>query len=105
MSRLNDVQRQVCYRAVLAFGYRSQLIKLAEELAELSKEVLKAANFEQNWERLAEERADVSVMLCQLDHLMSRHQELVNRYIEEKVMRLADLCDLQERRPVWREVV
>lgn len=63
---MNNTQRKICEDAIQIFGVQHQLIKAAEELAELSQQVLKAANGEVNKGHIAEEIADVEIMLYQL---------------------------------------
>lgn len=68
---LSDDQKEVCQQAVLTFGRRWQTLKVVEELRELADELEKAANGEgTTHERVIDERADVEIMLYQLDALI-----------------------------------
>lgn len=70
MTQLTVHQCEVCRRAVDHFGRRAQLLKVAEELRELADECEAAANGGSSMDALALERADVEVMLYQLDELL-----------------------------------
>lgn len=63
---MNNTQRKICEDAIQIFGVQHQLIKAGEELAELGQRVLKAANGDVNKGHIAEEIADVEIMLDQL---------------------------------------
>jgi hypothetical protein len=68
---LSDEQKEVCQQAVQVFGRRWQTIKVAEELRELADELEKAVNGTgATLERVIDERADVEIMLYQLDELI-----------------------------------
>ena len=68
---LTDDQAHVCQEAVELFGRRHQIIKVAEELRELSDELYKAAyGGDTSMERIVDERADVAIMLYQLDEIL-----------------------------------
>lgn len=63
-------QENVLQRAVDHWGRRKQLLKVAEELMELARECMFAADGKGDAGKLAHERADVAIMLHQFDHLL-----------------------------------
>ena len=69
---MNNTQRKICEDAIQIFGVQHQLIKAGEELAELGQQVLKAANGDVNKGHIAEEIADVEIMLEQLKIIFDR---------------------------------
>ena len=62
-----------------------------EEMAELQKELCKAARGKDNREQIAEEIADVEIMLEQMK-VLHRCAEAVAAYRESKLRRLAVRC-------------
>ena len=56
----------VCQRAVDAYGKEHQLIICMEEMAELTKELSKNLRGHSNLQEIAEEVADVEIMLGQV---------------------------------------
>ena len=68
--RLTDDQKEICRQAVEKFGRRRQVRKVAEELRELADELELVSLGESSLERLIDERADVAIMLYQLDELI-----------------------------------
>lgn len=67
---LADNHKEVCRRAVDKFGRRWQIGKVAEELRELADELDLAKIGESSLERIIDERADVAIMLYQLDEII-----------------------------------
>ena len=68
---LTDEQKEVCKLAVGHFGRRWQVLKVVEELRELADELEAAARgLGTTLERVVDERADVEIMLYQLDALI-----------------------------------
>lgn len=69
--RLTDEQKAVCKVAVEKFGRRGQVLKVVEELRELADELEAAAHgMGTTLEKIVDERADVAIMLYQLDELI-----------------------------------
>lgn len=99
--------REICRNAVLRYGTLSQLVVAMEECAELQKECAKSYRYlrygfpdEQELgnkylkevalqEHLAEEIADVEIMLMQLKVMFNLDYD-VNRYRDIKAERLAE---------------
>ena len=56
----------ICQQAVNHFGTESRIILAVEEMSELQKELCKHSRGRQNYYHIAEEIADVHIMLEQL---------------------------------------
>lgn len=84
---MNNTQRKICEDAIQLFGVQRQLIKAGEELAELGQQVLKAANGDVNKRHIAEEIADVEIMLEQLKLIFDRRVS-VEAQVDYKLDRL-----------------
>lgn len=67
---LTEEQKRVCVQAVTTFGKRCQVLHVVEELRELADALEKAAKGEGNLDEIIDERADVAIMLYQLDELL-----------------------------------
>lgn len=86
------MDEQKIYRAALAaWGADAQTLMVFEEMAELQKELCKAARGRDNREQIAEEIADVEIMLEQMK-VLHRCAEAVAAYRESKLRRLAVRC-------------
>lgn len=60
-------EQQICLKALLKWGSELQVMMLIEEMAELQKEICKAhRNGVSNKANIAEEIADVEIMLTQM---------------------------------------
>lgn len=71
MIGLTDAQKEICRQAVERFGRRRQVLKVVEELRELATELEAAAHgMGTTLEKIVDERADVAIMLYQLDELI-----------------------------------
>lgn len=76
------------YREALEiYGYISQTLMCFEEMSELQKELCKNARGKENKEAIAEEIADVQIMLDQMMALHDCHL-LVAKYKRQKLKRL-----------------
>lgn len=88
MNRITFNERKKVYtNALIAYGDRAQMIVALEELSELQKEICKILRGGENFPHLAEEIADVTIMLEQL-RLMFGVNDLVCEAMDTKVMRL-----------------
>jgi NTP pyrophosphatase (non-canonical NTP hydrolase) len=65
---LTEAHKEVCRQAVEKFGRRHQALKVVEELRELADEA--AVEGFGSAERIIDERADVALVLYQLDELL-----------------------------------
>lgn len=81
--------RDTYSEAVRIYGKQSQLIMAMEEMAELSKELSKNIRGEHNADALAEEMADVEIMLEQLKVIFG-NRAAVDIKKSMKIQRLAD---------------
>ena len=83
------VQCDTYAEAVRAYGKQSQLVMAMEEMSELTKELSKNLRGADNFKALAEEIADVEIMLEQLK-VIFRNRALVDRIRAGKLVRLSD---------------
>lgn len=83
------VQCDTYAEAVRTYGKQSQLVMAMEEMSELTKELSKNLRGANNSKALAEEIADVEIMLEQLK-VIFRNRALVDRIRANKLVRLSD---------------
>lgn len=69
------------------YGAKNQLTVCIEELSELIKELCKVQRGIPNVDNIAEEMADVKIVLAQLDIIINNHDE-VEKWIKKKLDRL-----------------
>lgn len=87
----------VMERAIETFGSNNQVLKVAEECAELAVECHHYASGRDNLEALTEEMADVRIMLDQLLLIVGPEgRDAFARQVKEKTDRLAEYVDLLE---------
>ena len=79
---------KICRAALEAFGERAQMTMAIEEMSELTKELCKNSRGQENTTHIAEEIADVEIMLQQLVILFDC-KETVDKYRQYKLERLA----------------
>lgn len=79
---------KICRAALEAFGERAQMTMAIEEMSELAKELCKRCRGRDNVEAIAEEVADVQIMLQQLVILFDC-KGAVDKYRQYKLERLA----------------
>ncbi len=90
MNKIDYPARVSVYdRAIMQYGTMLQSVVALEELSEAQKEICKVLRGKSSIEHLAEEVADATIMLEQIAHIYDI-RELVSRYMDEKVQRLAD---------------
>lgn len=85
--RQREEARRICWEALWYFGASNQILKLFEEMAELQKEVCKHEQDFCNLDEIAEELADVSIMLEQMA-ILFQVEELTEQIRLEKLERL-----------------
>lgn len=68
---LNDRQQQVCALACKRFGWEHQMRRVIEELRELADAIEDDLNGYKAMDDIAEERADVAIVLYQLDNILA----------------------------------
>ncbi len=86
---MTDQERRVFERALEHYGPELQTTVLVEEMAELQKELCKYRRGRANYDHIAEEIADVSIMLDQMK-LLFQCGGAVQAWRLEKVRRLAE---------------
>lgn len=79
---------EICRAALEAFGKSSQVQVAIEEMSELTKELCKNGRGQENTTRIAEEIADVEIMLCQMVMLFNCAGQ-VDEFRRYKLERLA----------------
>ena len=84
--------RQICQRALETYGGQLQTFVCMEEMSELQKELCKYERGEDNVEHIAEEIADVRIMLDQMV-IMHDCEMLVEDYKSAKLARLKERLD------------
>lgn len=82
---MKKVRKQILTAAICHYGTGTQLFKAMEELAELIRALARCDDAE----NVAEEMADVRIMLDQLE-IMFGNRENVRRIELEKLMRLSE---------------
>lgn len=85
------------FRAIEAWGEDSQMKMLLEEMSELQKEICKSWRGADNVDHIAEEIADVEIMLEQLK-LMTGSVDKVKTIREQKLRRLEQRLDEYEKK-------
>lgn len=99
---MNKEEKNRLYRkAIDYYGEMSQSLVAIEEMSELTKEICKRFRGKDDYDALAEEIADVTIMLEQLQ-LMHSIKDLVKHQKEVKLRRLADRLNEVER-PVKKD--
>lgn len=89
---------QILEEAVYTFGPSHQKIKMLEEMAELAKELCKDLDGKGDQEHIAEEMADVELLMDQMV-LIYKNEDLIAQYRRKKLNRLNRLI-FAEKYPV-----
>ena len=78
---------EIFRRALEAFGAQAQMMMAIEEMSELTKEICKNGRGQENATHIAEEIADVEIMLCQMKMLFdcAGQVETFRRYKLERL--------------------
>lgn len=84
---MNNYQKGILQQAIKEYGPTAQLWVVLEEMSELAKEICKSVRGKDNTEEIAEEVADVEIMLEQVKMIFGVH-DLVEWNIAKKVCRL-----------------
>lgn len=94
MNRIFNKQKAATLkRAVDCFGETSQLIVAVEECSELQKEITKYIRGKRCPENIAEEIADVLIMIGQIQVIYPEvTDDLINTFITKKLGRINSLC-------------
>ena len=99
-----DEMRTLCSRALRAWGAEMQSVVAAEELSELQKELCKSVRGEDNADAIAEEIADVQIMLEQmmlLHDCRDAVDEWRRRKLERLEQRLPKIADRSQCNHAW----
>ena len=97
MNKIDYSERCKTYtNAMLAFGERNQLIVAVEELSECQKEICKILRGGYGLRNLAEEIADATIMLEQIQLIFSINDCVCN-FMDEKIKRLEDRVKWSKR--------
>ena len=85
--------RELCRSAIETFGGENQLLQTCEELAELTQAISKAKRYggRAETENVAEEIADVLIMIAQIQIIFGIPDHRVISEYERKTKRLSDL--------------
>jgi len=84
-------ENSICESALKKFGFKKQMIKCVEELSELQKELCKMSLGQGKRENIAEEIADVEIMLEQMKIGLSIGFYEFNAVKSKKLHRLAGI--------------
>lgn len=82
-------EKEICKQALDVYGKEAQICMVFEEMAELQKELCKSLRGKENRVEIAEEIADVEIMLEQMKILFNIDEE-VEEMKECKIKRLAE---------------
>ena len=93
MTRISPSERPILCAALEAYGGDAQQKMLLEEMSELQKEICKHWRGRQNLQEIAEEMADVQIMLDQMT-LFFQNGGLQEQYRLKKLERLGDRLGL-----------
>lgn len=81
-------EKETLHKAIAKWGYQSQVMMSFEEMAELQKELCKNLRGKDNLDEIADEVADVEIMLTQIKMIYGI-EEKVQEHREYKIDRLA----------------
>ena len=92
-------ERQILTDAIYHYGTKVQVVKTCEEMAELQQALCKALTNDcmprELWNHIAEEIADVEIMLWQVKHIY-QDREAVQEWRERKIQRLRDRMEADD---------
>lgn len=91
-----NFDHKVLEKAILNYGTTAQKIMLVEEMAVLQKEVCKELRGSFNILKIAEEMADVYVMLEQLKMICGINEGITKANISAKINRLKERMESEE---------
>lgn len=90
MNKIPYKEREKTYtNALITYGDRKQMVKCLEELAECQQAICKIILGGENFDHLAEEIADATIVLEQM-RLLFNINDRVCEYMDAKVQRLDD---------------
>lgn len=86
---MNLESNMILRSAIETFGETPQIIMAMEESSELTQALSKHLRGQDNDDNIAEEIADVYIMLRQLE-IIFKNESLVDDYMEKKIKRLSE---------------
>lgn len=86
-----DIEEKLYANALDIWGEKAQLTVAIEELAELQQAISKVIREKPDWENLAEEVADVEIMIEQLRRMYPKLDDRAHRWRAAKMDRLAKM--------------
>ena len=81
--------REILQEAIDRYGTEAQLMMVLEEMSELQKEICKYFRGKRDLEAMADEVADVEIMLEQV-RIIFQIDDVVDEHISQKISRLRD---------------
>lgn len=95
-------QREICKEALNTYGIDKQLDIAIEEMAELTKAIIKHRRYatRETYENLCEETADVAIMIEQI--FLSTRCDDVAKYAVEKINRLKQRLEREAEPPEFK---
>lgn len=101
-NKIEYAERKYTYEiAICKYGSRAQIMMAFEEMAELMKELCKNKRGRENRSEIAEEIADVTIMLEQLRLIFDVNEQVCDQ-MDKKIMRLQNRLGIL-RRSDWEE--
>ena len=85
-----NVENRILTAAIKTYGNDAQKKMALEEMSELQKEICKNWRGKDNYAEIAEEIADVEIMLDQLKMIFGISERQLSKFRNEKVMRLKE---------------
>lgn len=96
MNKISEQERKATYKVALRkWGIDSQVMMAVEEMSELTKEICKLFRGQGTMEALADEIADVTIMLEQLRQIYNI-SDMVEDHIDMKIHRLQERLGMLE---------
>ena len=102
---MEKTRHRVCHEAVDVYGTEAQMVVAVEEFSELQKEICKKLRGAGSRVNMAEEIADVEIMLEQIKYMLAGDDEYerikidmeIEAWKESKVRRLAGMIQEYKR--------
>ena len=88
---MKTYQREICQTIANFYGDDSQMYMAIEEMSELTKEICKYKRLPNNYEKIADEIADVKIVIEQLEYIFGVSKEVekrVNYKLERQLRRI-----------------
>lgn len=84
-------QTELCQQIANFYGDDSQMYMAIEEMSELTKEICKYKRLPNNYDKIADEIADVKIMIEQLEHIFGVSEKVekrINYKLERQLRRI-----------------